>query len=187
MSALIIVLIVLGVIAVAFMWAIGGYNLFIRTKAMVKEAWSGVDVQLKRRYDLIPNLVETVKGYSIHEKDLFQNIAKYRSVAAGTQNVEERAHAESGLTQSLKTLFAVVESYPELKANENFLALQKDLAAIEQDINLARRYYNGTVRNYNIAVKTFPRSIIAGMFGFAEEPFFEITAEAERNAPRVQF
>lgn len=187
MSGSMIALIILTAVVFIAIWAIAAYNLMVHSHALVKEGWSGVDVQLKRRFDLIPNLVETVKGYSVHEKDLFQNIAKYRSMASGSHSIEERAQAEAGLTQTLKTLFAVVESYPELKANENFLSLQKELSAIEQDLNLARRYYNGTVRQYNVSIRVFPRSLIASMAGFTSEPYFELSSEAERNAPKVQF
>lgn len=182
-----ILLSLIAFVAFAVFWGIGIYNTFVRLKALLKEAWSGIDVQLKRRYDLIPNLVETVKGYQIHEKTTLENIAKYRSAAMHATGVEEKAMAEAGLTQTLKTLFAVAENYPELKANENFLRLQKQLSKIEDEIQLARRYYNGTVRNYNVKVQTFPSNIVAAFAGFHEAPFFELSLAAEREVPTVKF
>ncbi len=165
----------------------GIYNNLVHLKALLQEAWSGIDVQLKRRNDLIPNLVETVRGYSIHEKEIFENVAKMRSASMHATGVEQKAAAEAGLTQALKSLFAVVENYPELKANQNFLRLQEDLGHIEDDLQLARRYYNGTARNYNIIVQRFPSNIIASITGFSLEPYFEVTAAHERETPQVKF
>jgi len=184
MSWLLILLIIVVLLGVMF---VGIYNKLVRSRAYVKEGWSGIDVQLKRRYDLIPNLVEVVKQYSIHEKDVLEGVTKMRAVSMGATSVEDKAKAEGQLTQALKTLFAVSENYPDLKANENFLSLQKDLGAIENDLQLARRYYNGAARNYNILVGTFPNSFIANMTGFSKEPYFELAGEEKRKAPKVKF
>ncbi len=180
-------IIILACIIFGAMWFVMGYNSLVHLRALLKEAWSGIDVQLKRRYDLIPNLVETVKGYSIHEKSTLENIAKYRSASMNATTVEAKAGAEAGLAQALKTLFAVAENYPQLKANENFMRLQKDLSKIEDELQLARRYYNGTARNYNIKVQMFPSRIIAGITGFTVEPYFELSNAAEREVPTVKF
>ncbi|MFZ5954564.1 MAG: LemA family protein [Candidatus Dependentiae bacterium] len=180
-------LIILAIAAVGIFWFIGGFNKLVHLKALVDEAWSGIDVQLKRRYDLIPNLVAVVKQYATHEKSIFEQIAQARSAAINARGVEDKAAAESGLTQTLKTLFAVAENYPNLKANENFLSLQQDLGTIENDIQLARRYYNGAARNYNVAVATFPSRIIASMSGYEKVPYFELTIGAEREVPQVKF
>ena len=184
-------MIVLGIFAAAaalvFAWGVSLYNRFVRLRNLMAEAWSGIDVQLKRRVDLIPNLVETVKGYATHEKDLFEKVAALRaqSVSAGT--VKEQAAAETALTASLRTLFAVAEAYPELKANTNFLDLQKSLADIEDQIQMARRYYNGTVRENNVLVDSFPSNLIARLSGFTKGDFFELDDEGERKAPQVRF
>jgi len=167
-------------------WFILIYNKLVRGKNMMGEAWSGMDVQLKRRYDLVPNLVETVKGYSRHEKTLFEDIANIRTQCISTQEVKEKGTAESGLTKQLKNIFAVAESYPELKANQNFLELQKNLAEIEDQIQYARRYYNGTVRNYNILVESFPSNLIAILSGHKPGDFFEIELATQREAPEVK-
>ena len=150
------------------------------------ESWSSIDVQLKRRYNLIPNLVETVKGYAKHEKQTLENVVKARNMAMGTQNVKEKAQAENMLTGALKTIFALAENYPDLKANQNFLGLQKTLADIENDIQNARRYYNAVVRDYDILCEAFPTVIIANMFNFTKCEFFEIE-EAERGNVKVSF
>lgn len=178
---------ILGIILIIGFWFVAGYNRLVRLKALLAEAWSGIDVQLKRRYDLIPNLVATVRGYAIHEKSVLENVTHMRAASVGASSITEKARAEAGLTDALKTLFAVAENYPQLKANENFLSLQKDLGVIEQDLQLARRYYNGTVRNYNIMVQTFPSRIIASMGGFTVAPYFEVGSETERQAPKVNF
>ena len=178
---------VAAILVIFGIWLISGYNRLVHLKALVDEGWSGIDVQLKRRYDLIPNLVETVKGYSIHEKSIFTDIAKMRAASMNAGSVEEKAAAESGLTQALRTLFAVVENYPDLKANQNFLKLQDDLSGIEHELQLARRYYNGTARQYNVVVQSFPTSIIAGITGFQRAAYFEITQAAERENPKVSF
>ena len=188
MTTLMIMGIVLLVVSLlVIFWAIGGYNGLVRLKALVDEGWSGIDVRLKRRYDLIPNLVAVVKQYSIHEQSVLENVTKFRSIAMSAPTVESKAQAESVLTGSLKTLFAVAENYPTLKANENFMSLQKSLSDIENDVQLARRYYNGTVRNYMTAKRTFPANILASMFGFENVAYFELTAPEQREAPQVKF
>lgn len=180
-------LIVLGLVAVIFVWFAAIYNKLVKGKTLVKEGWSGVDVQLKRRYDLIPNLVETVKGYSQHEKGLFEEVANLRSRSMNAGTLKEKGEAEAALSNTLKSLFAVAEAYPELKANQNFMELQKALYDTEEQIQLSRRYYNGTVRNYNIIVEAFPSNIVASMFKFGKEEFFGVESEAVREAPKVGF
>ncbi|MBU1023777.1 LemA family protein [bacterium] len=163
------------------------YNRFIRSHNLVKEAWSGIDVQLKRRHNLIPNIVETVKGYSKHEKQLLEDIVLVRSNVDKASSVNERGETEIALSKSLRNLFAVAESYPELKANENFIELQKELSEMEKDISLARRYYNGAVRNLNILVESFPGSLVAQLTGFKQADYFEIEYAVQREAPDVKF
>jgi LemA protein len=176
-----------GVVGLIIFWSIAKYNKFIYLSNLASEAWSGIDIQLKRRYDLIPNLVETVKGYAKHESSVFEDIAKLRSASMNATTVEQKSEAEVGLTQALKTLFAVVENYPELKANQNFLVLQQELTNIENQIQLARRYYNGVVRDYNIAIRVFPGSVVAGIFHFDPKTFFELSSVTERENPQVKF
>jgi len=173
---------VLGVVA----YGISLYNGLAKLKILVEEAWSGIDVQLKRRYDLIPNLVETVKGYAKHEKDTFKEVIALRQAAMGANNVAEKNKIENQLSASLKTLFAVAENYPELKANENFRDLQESLTGIEEELQGARRYYNGTVREYNTKIAVFPNNIIAGMLGYKSRDFFEAD-ETERKNVKVDF
>ncbi len=144
-------------------------------------------MQLKRRYDLVPNLVAVVKQYSFHEKEVLENVTKMRAASMGAQTIDQKAEAEKGLTGALKTLFAVTENYPELKANESFLSLQQQLSTLETEIQLSRRYYNGATRNYNISVASFPSNIVANMFGFAKARYFELGSEEEREAPKVNF
>ena len=165
-------------VAVAVLIAIGLYaivvfNRLIRARNLVREGWSGIDVQLVRRSDLIPNLVETVKGYAGHERTLFAEIAQKRTQALNTTGVSSRAAAEQELQASVRRMLAVAEAYPELKASQNFLELQKQLAELEDQLQLARRYYNGTVRDYNIGIQSFPDLLLARAFGFREEPYFE--------------
>ncbi len=185
-SGMLVTLIILIVIVLIGAWVVSVYNRLVQQRNLVDEGWSGIDIQLKRRYDLIPNLVETVKGYSIHEKSVLENIASLRSTAMGAKTLTEKTEAEEGLTKALKTLFAVAENYPDLKANQNFLSLQKSLSSIEEEIQLSRRYYNGAARIYNVAVTVFPTSIVAGMAGFKKVPYFEAT-EAEREVQKVKF
>jgi len=181
-------LITIPIIAVGLIiiWLIIIYNLFIRDRNLMKEAWSGIDVQLKRRHNLIPNLVTTVKGYSKHERNLFEDITEKRARTIQIDNIKEKSTLETDLSGMLKTLFAVVEDYPDLKANENFLDLQNQLTDIEDQIQYSRRYYNGTVRNYNIRVESFPNNIVSGLFHFKPEEYFEITFATERKTPEVK-
>jgi len=182
----VIVLLVILVI-VAFL-IIGTYNGLVRSRNEVKSAWSSIDVQLKRRYDLIPNLIETVKGYAAHERQTLDAVTKARQQAVSfTGGVEERAKVENALTQTLRSLFALAEAYPDLKANQNFLALQEELSATENKIGFARQYYNDAVMYYKNRIEMFPSNLIAGMFNFRPEPFFETEAAAERVAPQVKF
>jgi len=162
------------------------YNRLVTLRNRAKEAWADIDVQLKRRYDLIPNLVETVKGYASHEKEIFEKVAEARAKAMGATGMKEKAEAENQLSQTLKSLFAVVEAYPELKANQNFLQLQKELVDTEDKIQYARRFYNANVRDLNTLIESFPANLIAKNFGFEKMELFEI-AEAEREAPKVKF
>lgn len=173
-------------VALIVIWIIFTYNLFIRDKNLIKEAWSGIDVQLKRRHNLIPNLVESVKGYSRHEKDLLEEITRKRSEAVKVVKIKDIAPAESDLSGMLKNLFVAVENYPELKASTNFLDLQNQLVEIEDQLQFARRYYNGAVRNYNIRVESFPSNIIAGIFNYKQDAFFEISLATERKTPEVK-
>lgn len=184
---LIILLILLAVIGFIVFYGVGIYNRLVKLKVLVEEAWSGIDVQLKKRHDLIPNLVETVKGYATHEKETFQNVTEARNQAVSAKSVEQHQAAENKLNQSLMNLFAVAEQYPDLKANTNFLQLQDELSAVEADIEKSRRYYNGTVRDKNILVDTFPSNIIANIFGFVKSTFFELDNIEERMVPKVNF
>jgi LemA protein len=163
------------------------YNGLVRGRNEVKSAWSSIDVQLKRRYDLIPNLVEAVKGYAAHERQTFEAVVKARQQAISfTGGVEERAKVENILTQSLRSLFALAEAYPDLKANQNFLALQEELATTENKIGFARQYYNDAAMRYKNSVEVFPSNIIANLFTFRSEPFFQMEAAGERLAPQVK-
>ncbi len=173
------------ILVLAVLWAIGTYNRLIQLKIFIDNAWAQIDVFLKRRYDLIPNLVETVKGYAKHEKELLQNITKARASLV-TGSAESRMEANNMLTQSLKSLFAVAENYPNLKANENFLELQRELTNTENGIAGVRSQYNNAVAQFNTAVQQFPTSILAGMFNFNARPYLEAGA-AEREAPKVKF
>lgn len=182
-----LVLCVVAIVAIGLIaWGIGLYNGLIKLRNIVDEAWSGISVQLKRRYDLIPNLVETVKGYAKHEKGTLEKIAELRSSAMQTDSVEQKGQIENQLTGALKTLFAVAENYPDLKANQNFLDLQKQLSEIEDNIQNARRYYNGTVRDFNTKIQIFPNSLIAGFLNFKAREFFEATEEEQKNV-KVDF
>lgn len=171
-------------VSIVLIWL---YNGLVRLNNLAKEGWSGIDVQLKRRYNLIPNLVDIVKGYAQHEKDLFEKVTEARAKITSGDDRQQRGASENMLTQSLKTLFAVAENYPQLKANENFLALQKELAGIEEEIQLARRYYNGTVRDLNIKIESFPSNIVANLLGFKKWDFFELESMAEKEATKINF
>ncbi len=177
-------LIIILVVVAVFVWI--SYNSLVKLRNMARAAWADIDVQLKRRHDLIPNLVETVKGYAAHERGTLEAVINARAKAVSAKTPEERIEGENMLTQALRGLLAVVENYPDLKANQNFLDLQKQLAEIEDAIQNARRYYNAVVRDYNIKTEVFPSNIIASMFGFKKMPYFEIE-EAERQAPQVKF
>lgn len=179
--------IVLAVLAAAVIYLIGVFNRLVRLRNLVREGWSGIDVQLKRRTDLVPNLVETVKAYAAHERAVFEEVTAMRASSIAANDVNGQATAERGLQASLGKLFAVAEAYPELKANQNFLALQQQLAEIEDQLQMARRYYNGTVRNLNIAIQSFPNNLVAGMLGFHEQPFFELGDRSEAAAPGIAF
>ena len=165
----------------------GMYNSLVQLRVRADSAWSDIDVQLKRRHDLIPNLVETVKGYAAHEKGTFENIAKFRSQAMQATTPADRAQAEGQLSGALKSLFAVAENYPQLKASEQFTGLQSSLNGIEDNIQNARRYYNAVVRDFNTRVQSFPTNIIAGMFGFHIRQFFEMESPADRENVAVKF
>jgi len=180
-------LIGIGLIVVVVIVLVGLYNGLVQLKIRADSAWSDIDVQLKRRHDLIPNLVETVKGYAAHEKGTFEDVAKWRSAAMSATAPAERAQAEGQLTMALKSLFAVAEAYPQLKANENFMSLQKSLADIENDVQNARRYYNAVVRDYNTRIQTFPSNMFASAFGFQARQFFELETPADREVPSVKF
>lgn len=180
--------IIAGIGAVALFSFIGIYNTLIRRRNQVEEAWSDIEVQLKRRYDLIPNVVETVKGYVEHEKGVLENVTKARAQALGAQSAEEHAKAENMLAGALKTLFAVAESYPDLKANINFLDLQRELADTENKIQAARRFYNGTVRDYNTSLESFPSNIIVKLFDFSRKELFDLdNASPAQESVRVHF
>jgi LemA protein len=166
---MIFVYIIIAVLVVATIWAIGIYNGFIKLKVRSEEAWSDIDVQLKRRYDLIPNLIETVKGYASHEKETLQKVTDARTAAMGAQTVNEHAEAENMLSGALKSLFAVSENYPDLKANQNFLELQRELSDTENKIQASRRFYNTNVRDLNTSVESFPSNIIASIFNFTKK------------------
>lgn len=180
-------LIVLGVIVVLAVIVIGIYNSLVQLRNQVDNAWSQIDVQLKRRHDLIPNLVETAKGYMQHERGTFEAITEARSRAMGAKNVAEASQAEGQLTDALSKFMLVVENYPDLKANQNFLSLQETLTSTENKIAFARQGYNDQVLFYNNKIQMFPSNIIAGMFNFTKRDFFEIENEAEREVPKVQF
>ncbi len=184
---IIAVVVVVVLVVISFPWIVGIYNGLVRLRNQVKNAWSQIDVQLKRRHDLIPNLVETVKGYAGHEKTTLENVIKARGAAVNASAIPDKIAAENMLTQALGRLMAVAEQYPNLKANENFLALQEELSSTENKISFSRQYYNDEVMRYNTRVQSFPSNVIAGMFHFAEETFFEIENAAERQAPQVKF
>ncbi len=175
------ILVVIGLIVA------GMYNGLVQLRVRADNSWSDIDVQLKRRHDLIPNLVETVKGYATHEKSTFEDVAKYRSAAMAATSAADRAQAEGQLTQALRGLLAVAEAYPDLKANTQFQALQQSLSELEDSLQNARRYYNAVVRDLNTKIQSFPSNIIAGMFNFQQRQFFEIADATERTVPSVKF
>ena len=180
-------IVILVLIGLAVLILAGMYNSLVQLRVRADSAWSDIDVQLKRRHDLIPNLVETVKGYAAHEKGTFENIAKFRSMAMQATNPADKAQAEGQLTGALKSLFAVAENYPQLQASQEFTALQGSLNSVEDNIQNARRYYNAVVRDYNTRVQSFPTNILAGMFGFSVRQFFEMENAADRENVAVKF
>lgn len=179
-------IIILVVVVVILGWIIATFNRFIVLRNRLKESWSDIDVQLRRRYDLIPNLVETVKGYATHEKELFENVTKARNMAMGAQTMKEHSEAENFLSSTLKSLFAVSENYPQLRASENFLELQRELRDTEDKIQAARRFYNTNARDMNTGVESFPANIVSSTFGFKVAEFFEIE-EAAKEPVSVKF
>ncbi len=183
----VIVLAVFGLLVGLLLWFIGAYNGLIRLLNEVKNAWAQIDVQLKRRHDLIPNLVETVKGYAGHEKSTFEEVVQARSQAVSANTPQDQIQAESMLSGALGRMMLLVENYPDLKANQNFLALQEELTSTENKLGFARQFYNDTVMKYNTKIQSIPTNIVAGLFHFGEEPFFEIEDATEREAPQVKF
>ncbi len=180
--------IVLAALALLVLWAVGLYNRLVRARNEIKNAWSQIDVQLKRRWDLIPNLVETVRGYMQHERETLEAVTKARQQAISvTGDVAARAQAESLLSQTLRSLFAVAENYPDLKANQNFMALQEELTSTENRIAFARQYYNDAVLRLNNLIQMFPSNLIARQFGFNPEVYFQLEAPEERRRPEVRF
>jgi LemA protein len=177
----------LGLIAIIVAYLVYAYNALVRNKNLTAEGWSGIDVQLRRRADLIPNLIETVKGYAAHEDKLFRDIADLRAKSIAGGSVSEQSAVGQAMTAALGRLFAIAEAYPELKADANFRDLQDKLAAIEDEIQLSRRYYNGAVRNLNTMIESFPTNFIADFFKFAKAEFFEIGDAAAREVPKVDF
>lgn len=179
--------IILGIIALAVLWLIFAYNGLVRLHQQAVEAFSDIDVQLKRRFDLIPNLLETVKGYAGHERTVLENVTRARSQLMAAKSPAEQAQADDFLTNTLKTLFAVSENYPDLKANVNFLDLQRELADTENKIQAARRFYNANVRDLNIAIESFPANMVAGGLGFHKLEFFEMASATEKEPVKVNF
>ncbi|CDZ44529.1 LemA family protein [Neorhizobium galegae] len=181
--------ILIGIIVLVALYVVMIYNGLVKARQMAEEAWSGIDVQLKRRADLIPNLIETVKGYAAHEKGTFEEVVKLRNQAQAVPagDVAGRAQAEGLLGQALGKIIALAEAYPDLKANQNFSELQASLETIESEIQMSRRYYNGAARDLNVKVESFPNNLIAGQFGFSKREYFEIENAADRAVPTVKF
>jgi LemA protein len=186
-AVLMVLLVLVGVVAVVALWFVFTYNGLVRLRNQVKNAWSQIDVQLKRRYDLIPNIVETVKGYAAHEKETFERVIQARQRGIDASGVKQQQEAENMITGALRQLFALSEAYPNLKANENFLALQEELSSTENKIGFARQYYNDTVKDFNIRQEVFPANLVASMLGFQPADFFEIEEASQREAPKVKF
>jgi len=182
-----IALVFVGLVVVILAWVAGAYNGLVRLRNQLENAWAQIDVQLKRRHDLIPNLVETVKGYATHERVTFEKVIQARNMAVSAKSVGDRAEAENVLTGALKSLFAVAEAYPELKANQEFMRLQEELASTENKVAFSRQFYNDSVMTYNTHIEVFPTNFIATMFNFGRREFFEVKAEDERAAPQVKF
>ena len=184
---MVVIAIIIAVIVIIGAWLVGIYNGFVKAKNNCEESYSTMDVYLKKRYDLVPNLVETVKGYAKHESETFEKIVKARSMIGSASTVEERAEGENQLTGALKSLFAVAEAYPELQANQNFMDLQGQLQTLESEIAESRKYYNATVKTYNNKVEMFPSNLIATVFHFERKPMFEVNSAEERQNVKVQF
>ncbi len=182
-----ITIIIMAVAAMIVVAVVLDYNGLVALKNRAKEAWADIDVQLKRRYDLIPNLMETVKGYAAHESGVFEKVTEARAAAMGAQTPEDKIQKENALSGTLKSLFAVAENYPELKASANFIELQRELTDTEDKIQAARRFYNGNVRDFNIKIESFPSNIVASVFTFKQMALFEVAGEEERQAPKVSF
>lgn len=180
-------LITVGILVIVLLYGVSIYNRLVKLRNLVQEAWSSIDVMLKKRHDLIPNLVETVKGYATHERETLENVTQARNQAVSASSVEGKEIAEKNLNQAMMNLFAVAEQYPDLKANTNFQQLQAELTSLESDIEKSRRYYNGTVRDQNNLIETFPSNIIANMYKFEKSKFFELDNIAEREVPSVKF
>ncbi len=180
------ILVILGFLAVTIVWVIAKYNRLVSLRNRIENAWSQIDVQLKRRYDLIPNLVETVKGYATHEKEVFEKVTEARSAMMSANGVKEQGEAQNQITGALKSLFAVAEAYPELKANQNFSLLQEELSGTESKIAYARQFYNDTVMSYNTLTQTFPTNILANSFNFPQREYFPMDDAARENV-KVQF
>lgn len=179
--------IILGILALIVFWVVLTYNALVRLRNRTQEAWSDIDVQLKRRYNLIPNLVETVKGYAGHEKEVFEKVTEARTRAMGAQDPKAKGEAENMLSQTLKSLFAVSESYPQLQASQNFLELQRELRDTEDKVQAARRFYNGNVRDLNIKIESFPVNLVVSPLGFKKMELFELAEPEERETPKVKF
>ncbi|MEC5158628.1 LemA family protein [Chryseobacterium sp. MP_3.2] len=184
---MITILIIVVLIVIFLLYGVSIYNRLVKLRTMVEEAWSSIDVMLKKRHDLIPNLVETVKGYASHERETFESVTRARNAAVNADGIQAKEAAEKNLNQAMMNLNAVAEQYPDLKANTNFLQLQGELTNLEGDIEKSRRYYNGTVRENNILVETFPSNIIANIFKFTKSVFFELENVAERAVPSIKF
>ena len=184
---LIVLLVIGGLALLVIGWLVLTYNGLVRLRNGVRNAWAQIDVQLRRRYDLIPNLVETVKGYAAHEKETFENVVKARQAGIDASNVKEQGQAENMITGALRKLFALSEAYPDLKANQNFLALQEELASTENKIGFARQYYNDAVQTFNTRQQMFPANMVARMMGFEPSDFFELEEAEMREAPKVEF
>lgn len=187
MSGFTVFIVIAALAAVLVLWGVGAYNAFVKMRNAVEEAFSTMDVYMKKRYDLIPNLVETVKGYAAHESGTFEKVVQARNIAQQATTVEEKLAAENALTGTLRSLFALAESYPDLKANQNFLDLQSQLQKVEEDIANSRKYYNAVVKEYNTKTEQFPSNFIANMFNFTRKPMFEMENEAERQNVKVEF
>jgi len=179
--------VVVAIIGVVAIWAITTYNGLVGRKNQTNESWADIDVQLKRRYDLIPNLVETVKGYATHEREAFENVTKARAQALGAQSVHDKEVADNMVTSALKSVFAIAEAYPQLRAVESFAKLQDELSDTENKIQAARRFYNTNVRDFNTQIETFPTNIIAGSLGFPKREFFELSQEAAKEPVAIKF